>query len=176
MARFMQQKNIKGVKGDISAPKNKWIVRGGSYSGNLAAWMRLEYPDLVYAAVSSSAPVQAQYDFYQYFNPIIQYGPPRCVNALHNIVERIDQFFASHPSNAQKTQFKAGFGVNPSTPDIDFADSKTKKKNVQIGKGRDFNASYLFLSFALFLFNPPWSLCSISGYGSSSWLMAECVP
>ncbi|CAO3596293.1 unnamed protein product [Absidia cylindrospora] len=122
MARFMQQKQLKGIKGDISAPKNKWIVRGGSYSGSLSAWMRLLYPDLVYAAVSSSGPVQAQYNFYQYFDPIIQYGPPRCVNALHNIVERIDQFFAGHPSDSEKSQFKNAFGVDPRTPDVDFAD------------------------------------------------------
>jgi pimeloyl-ACP methyl ester carboxylesterase len=150
----MQQKNIKGIKGDVSAPKNKWIVRGGSYSGNLAAWMRLEYPDLVYAAVSSSAPVQAQYNFYQYFDPIIQYGPPRCVKALHDIVERIDQFFASHPSDTQKTQFKAGFGVEDSTPDNEFADSKTKKKNCPNREWSGFKYTAPSPAFRSLLFNP----------------------
>ncbi|KAI8332202.1 peptidase S28 [Chlamydoabsidia padenii] len=120
MARFMQQKNIKGIKGDVSAPKTKWIVRGGSYSGNLAAWMRYVYPDLVFAAVSSSAPVQAQYDFYQYFNPIIQYGPPYCVKAFHNVVDTVDKFFAGHPTSAEKKKFKARFNVEASASDSDF--------------------------------------------------------
>lgn len=39
------------------------VVFGGSYSGNLAAWMRQLYPDLVKVAVASSAPVEARFEF-----------------------------------------------------------------------------------------------------------------
>ncbi|KAI9290729.1 peptidase S28, partial [Neoconidiobolus thromboides FSU 785] len=44
----------------------KWIIGGGSYPGNLAAWARLKYPDVFYGAVASSAPVEAKEDFYEY--------------------------------------------------------------------------------------------------------------
>jgi pimeloyl-ACP methyl ester carboxylesterase len=45
---------------------NKWIAFGGSYAGALAAWLRLKYPELIYAAVASSAPVHATVDFSDY--------------------------------------------------------------------------------------------------------------
>lgn len=45
------------------SPDVKWIVFGGSYSGSLAAWLRLKYPDLVQGAVSTSGPLLAKFDF-----------------------------------------------------------------------------------------------------------------
>merc|ERR1712136_321575 len=41
----------------------KWIVFGGSYSGSLAIWMKLKYPDIVFGVVSASAPLNATADF-----------------------------------------------------------------------------------------------------------------
>jgi hypothetical protein len=46
--------------------KNKWITFGGSYPGMMAAWARLEYPKLVHAAVSNSAPIEMKLDFGAY--------------------------------------------------------------------------------------------------------------
>jgi len=41
----------------------KWVVFGGSYSGSLAAWLRMKYPHLIHAAVSSSSPLMAKIDY-----------------------------------------------------------------------------------------------------------------
>jgi len=40
-----------------------WIVIGGSYSANMAAWARAKFPHLFYAAWASSGPILAQLDF-----------------------------------------------------------------------------------------------------------------
>ncbi|EDL84577.1 protease, serine, 16 (thymus), isoform CRA_b [Rattus norvegicus] len=43
-----------------------WICFGGSYAGSLATWTRLKFPHLVFAAVASSAPLNAVVDFSAY--------------------------------------------------------------------------------------------------------------
>ena len=46
--------------------QNKWVSWGGSYPGMLAGWFRVTYPNLVHAAVASSAPVIAKLDMQEY--------------------------------------------------------------------------------------------------------------
>ncbi|KAJ2361180.1 hypothetical protein IW150_007309, partial [Coemansia sp. RSA 2607] len=47
---------VKASIGLTIGPQNKWVATGGSYSANLAVWLRQQYPDLFYAAYASSAP------------------------------------------------------------------------------------------------------------------------
>jgi serine protease 16 len=44
----------------------QWVTSGGSYPGMMAAWARLRFPHLIFAAISSSAPVQASLEFSAY--------------------------------------------------------------------------------------------------------------
>ncbi|XP_077192685.1 thymus-specific serine protease isoform X2 [Paroedura picta] len=62
-------------------PNNTWICFGGSYPGSLAAWFRLKFPHLVFAAVASSAPVRAEVDFKGY---------NQCRNAVAEAFSTVD--------------------------------------------------------------------------------------
>ncbi|RUP51801.1 serine carboxypeptidase S28-domain-containing protein [Jimgerdemannia flammicorona] len=102
------------------ASHTPWIVYGGSYSGNLAAWMRKKYPDIVFAAVPSSAPVEARVDFWQYFEPIRRYGPKKCIDAIVSTVDQVDQILFGKDKNA-KANLYAKFGLTGLKYDDDFA-------------------------------------------------------
>ncbi|XP_063298534.1 putative serine protease K12H4.7 isoform X1 [Pelobates fuscus] len=55
---------------DLGLSGRKWVVFGGSYPGSLAAWYRMKYPHLAYAAVASSAPVNAVVNFPEYLEVV----------------------------------------------------------------------------------------------------------
>jgi thymus-specific serine protease len=69
----------------------RWVTFGGSYPGMLAAWARLQFPHLIHAAVSNSAPIQAQLDFPEYNSHVswaLQYdtvgGSRTCLDIVHD--------------------------------------------------------------------------------------------
>lgn len=78
--------------------KNKWISFGGSYPGSLSAWFRLKYPHLVYAAVSSSAPMLALIDFTDYMvvvnNSLTAYSPD-CPTQIQKANDKVIELMES---------------------------------------------------------------------------------
>ncbi|KAM3967868.1 putative serine protease K12H4.7 [Aphomia sociella] len=78
---------------------SKIVVVGGSYAGNLAAWMKLLYPDLVDAAIASSAPVLAKKDFYEYLEKVSEdleeHGSPGCLDKVTEKFQRYEDLFQS---------------------------------------------------------------------------------
>ncbi|XP_072398054.1 putative serine protease K12H4.7 [Diabrotica undecimpunctata] len=71
----------------------KWIVFGGSYAGNLAAWVRLKYPHLVHGAMSASAPLLAKLDFPEYLEDIedsLRASNEKCSTILKQSIDQID--------------------------------------------------------------------------------------
>merc|ERR1711962_473143 len=72
-----------------------WITFGGSYPGSLSAWMRLRFPHLVSGAVSSSGPILAKLDFFEYFQVVKDaldtYGSPGCNPALTEALTTVEE-------------------------------------------------------------------------------------
>jgi len=64
LGHFMAAMN---AKYDLTAP---WITFGGSYPGSLSAWMRLRFPHLVGGSVSSSGPLFAKLDYFEYLQVV----------------------------------------------------------------------------------------------------------
>ncbi|KAJ0182325.1 hypothetical protein K1T71_001694 [Dendrolimus kikuchii] len=84
---------------------SKVVVVGGSYAGNLAAWMKLLYPNIVDAAIASSAPVLAKTDFHEYLEVVRddfeQYGTEGCLTIISDIFKRYEKLFGTPKGIAQ---------------------------------------------------------------------------
>ncbi|KAG0175495.1 hypothetical protein DFQ28_000083 [Apophysomyces sp. BC1034] len=125
LANFIKTVKIPKLKTPLPPPpETKWIVYGGSYSGSLAAWMRYKYSDIVFASIPASAPVEARYNFYEYFEPIRKYGPKKCIRAIEAVVQHVDRILFG-TSEKSKAQLKAQFGLEDLKYDDDFASALT---------------------------------------------------
>ncbi|KAJ2028577.1 hypothetical protein GGI03_007853 [Coemansia sp. RSA 2337] len=87
------------------------IFGGGSYSGNVAAWMRAKYPDLVLGAWASSAIVYGRLQNYQFDlsfgRHLAQLG---CAQRVSQAVSEVDAILLSNNST-QLASMQAKFGI-----------------------------------------------------------------
>ncbi len=75
----------------------KWITFGGSYPGSLSAWFRLKYPHLVHGAVSTSGPMFAKADFFEYLEVVssaLDTTNPKCKPAVQEAMRMVDMLLA----------------------------------------------------------------------------------
>jgi len=97
--------------------KGKWIVVGGSYSGELSAFYRLKHPELVAGSLASSAPVLSKADFDEYDHYVAKVAGPECLAAIQSAVSDVESRLNDPQSAAQvKTLFKA----SDVRDDVDF--------------------------------------------------------
>ncbi|KAM9318629.1 thymus-specific serine protease [Pholidichthys leucotaenia] len=75
--------------------RNTWISFGGSYAGALSAWLRGKFPNLVYGAVASSAPIKAKLDFSAY-NTIVSLSlMNEAVGGSEKCLAKVQEAFAA---------------------------------------------------------------------------------
>ncbi|KAG9045421.1 hypothetical protein FS837_006331 [Tulasnella sp. UAMH 9824] len=107
-------------KATSSHPDNvPWVNMGCSYPGVLSAYTQKKYPNKFAAAWASSAPVQAQGDFWQYFEPIEEGMPKNCSKDVAAVIKAVDQTLL-YGSQAEKQTLKESFGLY-NLRDDDFA-------------------------------------------------------
>ena len=88
IANFIQSTND-----EMRAPKQKWIIIGGSYAGALVGWFREKYPHLATVSYSSSGVINAITDYYQYMDQVktdIE-KDPRC----YAVIDELNKFAVS---------------------------------------------------------------------------------
>ncbi|KAI3395358.1 hypothetical protein diail_1414 [Diaporthe ilicicola] len=103
-----------------------WIVYGVSYSGGQSAFLRKLYPDVFWGGVSSSGVTEAIIDFWQYFEPVRQYGPSDCISTQQFITDVVDKIFIDSKNETLKGQFKLFFNHATTEQDKPFVDSLYK--------------------------------------------------
>jgi hypothetical protein len=120
VAYFAQNIVFKGLEEEnLTAPNVPYIAYGGSYAGAFVAFLRVVYPDLFFGAISSSGVTEAIYDYWQYFEPIRQFGPRDCISTTQTFTHMLDNLLHTNPDLV--TEYKSLFGLENLTYDNDFA-------------------------------------------------------
>lgn len=106
-----EQQNLKGP----------WIAIGGSYPGSMAAYFRALHPNLVTAALASSAPVKAQVDFPEYDEHAARSFGTKCAGDMRRLVNAFDDAVDHDPAALAK--MKVAFGLEATSDNLDMARS-----------------------------------------------------
>lgn len=124
--RFAKQFSRRSINHTLTPDATPWIMVGGSYPAVRAAIMRNRYPDTIFAAFASSAPMEAKIDMSAYWDPIVRgmkrYGFGNCSRDVIEAVKYIDrQLDRKDTARKLKRQF-LGWGAEDSD-DGDFAEA-----------------------------------------------------
>jgi hypothetical protein len=98
-----------------------WIFSGGSYSGALAGWLESVVPGTFWAYHSTSGVVEAEHDFWTYFEPVRAATPQNCSTDLNLVITYLDSVIANG-TEAKKAALKHKFMLD-GLDDLDFLES-----------------------------------------------------
>lgn len=95
---------------DLTARTTAWIGYGGSYAGAFNAFLRVQYPHIFWGTISSSGVTKAIYDYWEYYEPIAQYGPQDCIAAQKTLINVVDTILLKN-SSSLTAEVKSAFGL-----------------------------------------------------------------
>lgn len=100
---------------DLTSHNTPWVMMGRSYPGMRAALARQTYPDTIFAAYVSSAPVEARIDASAYFNQVwralVAKGFENCARDTQAAMQYIDEQLAGNRTAASIKQKILGPGA-----------------------------------------------------------------
>ena len=108
---------------NLTSHKTAYIAYGGSYAGAFVAFLRKQYPDVYWGAISSSGVTEAIYDYWQYYDAARIYGPADCVNATQKLTNVVDNILIGKNDTDYPQQLKSAFGLGNLTRSDDFANA-----------------------------------------------------
>ncbi|KAB8346139.1 hypothetical protein FH972_023185 [Carpinus fangiana] len=121
-AYFAQHVVFKGHEHqDLTSKGAPWIAYGGSYAGAFVAFLRKLYPQVFFGAISSSGVTKAIYDYWQYYEPVRQYGPRDCVHNTQLLTNVVDKILIGKKGTSAVADLKKLFGLGDIKYDTDFA-------------------------------------------------------
>lgn len=108
---------------DLSAGPDSdtpWILYGGSYAGAFAALARKIYPDIFWAAISSSGVTAAVEDYWEYYEAARHFAPEGCAEWTQKLTAVVDANLID--ADVDLTQeLKTAFGLAEVDDDAFFA-------------------------------------------------------
>ncbi|TFY59436.1 hypothetical protein EVG20_g7795 [Dentipellis fragilis] len=111
LAYFAETVKLPMPGGDNVIPdKAPWVLLGGSYSGALPSFVKVNKPDVFWAGYASSAVVQSIVDFWEYFDSVRRFMPQNCSADVQAVVQHFDQVFTSGNQSAI-TALKDAYGM-----------------------------------------------------------------
>ncbi|KAI4845741.1 extracelular serine carboxypeptidase [Aureobasidium sp. EXF-8846] len=105
---------------DLTSESTAYIGYGGSYAGAFNAFLRVVYPDVFWGTIASSAVTKAIYNYYDYFTPIAENAPPKCISTQKTLIHIVDTILKKNETDLT-LQLKTAFGLESITYDNDFA-------------------------------------------------------
>lgn len=121
-AYFAQNVVFEGLEDvDFSPDVTPWIAYGGSYAGAFVAFLRVVYPEIFFAAISSSGVPVAIWDYWEYFEAARVYGPEVCSETTGKLTHIVDTILLDESKEEYIPQLKEVFSLSGVTDNTDFA-------------------------------------------------------
>lgn len=99
---------------DLTPQTTPWVMIGRSYPGMRAALARKSYPETIYAAYVSSAPVEARVDASAYFNQVwralVAKGFANCARDTHAAMQYIDEQLSDNNTTTTSSSSQSAAG------------------------------------------------------------------